>query len=198
MRSHRSTKWQSLLSSAITTSLACTAASALLLAAGIISAEGQGAPQVPPVVVWSVADNVTACPAGDTTNVANHPSKLRILVSYTFPNGQPRNGVPPESIYVEVWLNSGNAVANDETISSLDRPKVYADDSTRVSGSARITVPSLSGCGKVNLRLFVSGVSQGTKVATVRTVDTNADGRSTSADESGACDVNYSGSVNSG
>ncbi len=164
--------------------------------ASLTWAQGDG-PLALPNVSWSLKDSVTACPAGDTV-VAGHPARLRVTLTYKNCCGSPKNGVPPESIYVEVWLNSGNVTPNDETLSPLDRPKVHADDSTRVSGSTRITVPSFSGCGKVNLRLFVSGVSQGTKVATVRTVDTNADGRTTTSDQTGACDLNYDNVANDG
>jgi putative Ig domain-containing protein/WD40 repeat protein len=145
-------------------------------------------------VTWSFGDQVAACPAGDTTNVAGHPSRLRVNVTYNDAAGQPRNLVPPESIWVNVATQSGNVVLNDATKATVpaDQWAVYADAPTD-SGAARVTLVSMSGCGTLRLRLWVSGVNQGTVFATVRTVDTNADGRVDGADISGACDVNYNG-----
>ena len=80
---------------------------------------------------------------------------------------------------------SGNLVMNDKGT------KVFADDSTDFCGHTRFNIPSFSGCGKLRLTLRVAGVSQGTKDVTIRTTDTNADGRTTTADVSNACDLNY-------
>ena len=149
----------------------------------------------PPNVLWSVASNVTACPAGDSV-VAGHPARLRITLSYVDSAFHVKNGVPPESIWAFVKPISGNVKVNDETADDFG-PLVYADDSTR-GGAARITVPSFSGCGTVKVTLWVSGVPQGFKNANVRTVDTNADAnrRVTTADQTGYCDLNYDGSSN--
>ena len=149
-----------------------------------------------PNVSWDLVNNVTACPAGDSV-VAGHPARLRISVHYSDANFHVKNGVPPESIYAIVALNSGTVRINDERFSDTNAT-VFADDST-TGGFARITVPSFSGCGVVRVTVVVAGVSQGTKNANVRTVDTNADAarRVTTADQTGVCDLNYDGSSNS-
>jgi hypothetical protein len=148
-----------------------------------------------PNVTWTFRDSVAGCPGGDTLVFSpdpHHPSRLRIVISYVDDDCNPRAGVPPESIYVVVSTYTGNAKANDQ-------PKVYADDSTNASGQARVTVQSLSGDGKVKIRIFVSGVEAGGySTPTVRTVDTNADGVVTSADATGLADINYNGSTPEG
>lgn len=108
-----------------------------------------------------------------------------MVITYLSASCTPRVGVPPESIWVVSAGSTGNAKFNDKAAST------FADDSTNASGQARITIPSFSGCGSVTLRLFVAGVDKGTKTVQVRTTDTNADGRVTSADQTGPCDVNY-------
>lgn len=80
---------------------------------------------------------------------------------------------------------SGNVVVNDKGT------KVFADDSTTICGVTFITIPSLSGCGVMNVDLFVAGVNQGAVAVVVRTTDTNADGRVTSGDTNSPCDLNY-------
>src|SRR5437667_8832632 len=147
-------------------SILTTLAIVVCLLASRPSYSGSGVPLVPPVVVWSFDDNVSACPAGDSV-FAGHPARLRVQVNYYNSSGQPRNGVPPESIWVEVWTNTGNIVVSDQTLSQLDRTQVFADDSTRGNGGTLITVPSSSGCGTLNVKLYVSGVNQGTRVATI-------------------------------
>jgi WD40-like Beta Propeller Repeat len=144
-----------------------------------------------PNVIWGLKDSVSACPAGDTLLFSgnSHPSRLRIGVHYEDASCNVRVGVPPESIWVTYSITSGNLKLNDEG------EKVYAADSTDAGGNARITIPSFSGCGRVLVHLYVSGVSQGTKQAYVRTTDPNADGRTTTADLSSLCDVNYDGAV---
>lgn len=146
---------------------------------------------------WSAADSIAACPAGDSLALAAHsahphPSRLRVSVEYFDNLCNPRAGIPPDSIWLEYATTTGNVVVNDKGV------KVFADDTTDACGFARITVPSLSGCGQLTVYLYISGVSQGSQTITVRTTDTNADGRSTSADVAGLCDVNYDGLPNSG
>src|SRR5262249_28140877 len=145
-------------------------------------------------VTWSLIDRISACPAGDSTGVSGHPSRLRINAWYLDGNVDPKIGLPPDSIYVTVANDSGTAKANDLATYT------FADDSTRdteseFGGYSRIQIPSFSGNGKVLVTLYVSGVSQGSKHVYVRTTDTNADGQTTSSDVSGCSDINYSGSV---
>jgi Tol biopolymer transport system component len=166
----------------------------LCLAAPLAALLWGAAPAAAANVTWSYGDQVTACPAGDSTFVAGHPSRLRIVVNYSNALGAPRNLVPPESIWVNLATTSGNVIVNDATVATIpaDQWSMRADDSTR-AGAARITVPSLSGCGTLRATVWVSGVSQGTASVTVRGLDTNADGRVTSADVTGACDLDYNG-----
>ena len=138
-------------------------------------------------VTWTFTNNVTGCPAGDSV-VAGHPGKIRVRVQYTNSLGQFKNGVPPESIWVTTSTASGNAVVQSQ-------PKAFADDTTKNLGETWVTIPSLSGCGALNLNLYVSGVLKLTGSITVRTVDSNADGIVTTADQVGACDLNYNGFV---
>ena len=137
---------------------------------------------VPQQVTWGIPDSLATCPAGDTVLAATglHPSRLRVTVRYLNNSFQPRVGVPPESIWVVKAGSTGNVTINDQAAS------IWADDSTNATGNTRITVPSLSGCGTLTLRLFISGVDLGTKTVTVRSVDTDADGRVTTADQTGA------------
>ncbi len=143
-----------------------------------------------PNVAWFIKDSVAACPAADTLTNSARPSRLRITLYYEDLNCNPKVGVPPESIYVTTQLAAGNLKVNDEGA------QVYADDSTDADGFARVTIPSFSGCGKVRLRLFVSGGSYGTKTATVRTTDVNADGRVSASEILAPCDLNYDGASN--
>lgn len=131
-----------------------------------------------PNTFWLVEDNVWGCPAGDSVT-AGIPSKLRIEVWYADANCLPKVGVPPDSIWVTYSTISGNLVVNDKGV------KVFADDSTDVCGHTRITIPSFSGCGTLRLRLNVSGISQGTKLAIVNSLDRDASGRL------GTNDANY-------
>jgi len=155
--------------------------------------EGRGGELDPdPNVTWTFKDSIAACPAGDSlifgTN-PNKPSQLRIVISYVDDNCDPRVGVPPESIYVVASTQAGNAKVNDQ-------PKVYADDSTNASGQARVTIRSLSGVGKLRIRFFVAGIEQGGySTPTIRTTDTNADGRVTESDATGLADLDYDGVV---
>src|SRR5262245_56491242 len=124
-----------------------------------------GTPYAPPGnATWGFGDFVAGCPAGDTVIVGapTHPSLLRIEVVYTNASGQPRVGVPPESIWVTVSAASGNIAVNDETRTGSVW-KSFASDSTRADGSTRIVFPSCSGCGTLSLTLYVSGVNQGTR-----------------------------------
>ena len=123
-----------------------------------------------PNAFWSLKDSVSACPAGDSV-FAGRPAKLRLTVHYSDDNCNPRVGVPPESIWAQVLSYTGNLTVNDEGA------KIFANDSTDFSGLARITIPSFSGCGTVLIRVLVSNSSLGNKTATVRTTDSNADGR---------------------
>ncbi len=144
-----------------------------------------------PNVRWSASDSVAACPAGDSVVVNHpshpHPSRLRIGVEYFDSDCNPRVGVPPDSIWVTYTTSNGNVVVSDK------RAQVFADDSTDGCGVARLTIPSLSGCGVLTVDLFVAGVHQGGRAIVVRTADTNADGRVTSADAGSPCDLNYDG-----
>ncbi len=140
-------------------------------------------------VVWALKDSVSACPAADSV-AAGHPSRLRIFMFYYDANCLSKVGVPPESVSVTIQSTVGTLKVNDEGA------KVFADDSTDALGFARVTIPSFSGNGSVTVKLWVSGVAQGTKTALVRTTDSNADGRSNSSDWNCAhCwwDLNYNG-----
>ncbi len=151
------------------------------------SPTASGSPPGAPNVAWFIKDSVAACPAADTLTNSARPSRLRITLYYEDLNCNPKVGVPPESIYVTTQIASGNLKVNDEGA------QINADDSTDASGFARVTIPSFSGCGKVRLRLFVSGGSYGTKTATVRTTDVNADGRVSASEIFSPCDLNYDG-----
>jgi Tol biopolymer transport system component len=156
---------------------------------------GGGPAQMLGNVVWFMKDSLSACPAGDTVLVGDvrHPCRLRISIEYADVNCNPVVGVRPESIWVTVQSTTGNLKVNDEGA------KIFADDSTDAGGNARITIPSFSGNGTISLKLWVSGVSQGTKSGVVRTTDSNADGRSASDDlNCGPCigDINYDGMIN--
>ncbi|TMQ70202.1 MAG: hypothetical protein E6K80_09190 [Candidatus Eisenbacteria bacterium] len=127
-------------------------------------------------VTWAYTDFIAGCPAADTVIISStaqvppHPSMLRIAVTYNNSGGSPKNGVPPESIWVDITAATGNIKVNDETKNGTAW-RIYASDSTRSTGFTRIFVPSCSGCGTVNVTLYVAGVSQGTRTATIRTVD---------------------------
>lgn len=142
-------------------------------------------------VTWTFTDQITACPAGETTSVSGHPSRLRVLVTYQDADCNARVGVPPESLYITWATHSGNAKINDKTTYT------YADDSTNYNGQARFTFPSLSGYGQVRIALNVSGDSQGHDDVSVRSLDINADGRVTVADTAGTNDVNWAGGITS-
>ncbi len=139
-------------------------------------------------VYWTFKDSVSACPAGDSL-FAGRPARLRITVYYSDGFDCNRVGVPPESIWVTVATipAAGNLKVNDEGA------RTFADDSTDSGGTTRITVPSFSGCGKCSLHVFVSGVEQGVKIATVRTADSDGNGRVDSEQGSPGCDLNYDG-----
>ena len=148
-----------------------------------------------PNVFWSYVDSIAACPAGDSVQIADvnhrHPSKLRLQVWYDDNSCSPKAGVPPESLWVTWSTASGNAVINDQGASST---RIFADDTTDACGHTRFTIPSLSGCGKVTVSLYVSGRLQGSKTVVVRTVDVNANGRVDIDDLfQSTCDVAYNG-----
>ena len=148
-----------------------------------------------PNVFWSYVDSIAACPAGDSVQIADvnhrHPSKLRLQVWYDDNSCSPKAGVPPESLWVTWSTNSGNAVINDQGASST---RIFADDTTDACGHTRFTIPSLSGCGKITVSLYVSGRLLGSKTVVVRTVDVNANGRVDLDDLfQSTCDVAYNG-----
>src|SRR5947207_52563 len=104
---------------------------------GVIGLHAPGPASAIPVpnVLWGFKDSVAACPAGDSLVGllgAPRPSKLRIQVFYFDNAGNPRVGVPPESIFVNISNAAGNVVAND----MADR--IYADDATNSLGMARV------------------------------------------------------------
>ena len=85
-----------------------------------------------PNVAWvSLPDSVAACPAGDSV-VAGHPSRVRGVLLYGDQCHIPKQGVPPESLWIKAIRVSGNLVINDEIPN-----KIYADDSTDANGYAR-------------------------------------------------------------
>ena len=137
-------------------------------------------------VSWSFHDSLTACPAGDSV-YAGHPARLRVSVVYEDANCNPRAAVPPESVWVTTQHLSGfgNLAVNDQG------PNIYADDSTDAGGFARVTIPSFSGCGKLRIRLYVSGAYEGYRDLTARTTDTNANGRVEMNEGPLPCDLNY-------
>lgn len=151
-------------------------------------AGGQG-----PNVRWSSGDSLTVCPAGDSVIVNDplhlHPSRLRIAVEYFDNSCAPRVRVPPDSIWVTFAISSGNLVVNDQGAQTV------ADDSTNSCGFARVTIPSISGCGTLSVYLYVAGVSQGSRLITVRSTDTDADGRTTGFDTGAPCDLDYNGAI---
>lgn len=138
-------------------------------------------------VTWSFANDVVGCPAGDSV-ATGHPSVLRINLTYTRAAGSPAAGVPPESIWVDLGSATASLRVNDQG------SRVFADDSTDAAGAARITIPSLSGCGTIAFTLRVSGVAVGTATAGVQTTDANGDGIVTGTGT--PCDLDGSGSVN--
>ena len=154
-----------------------------------------GSGGVGPNVRWTSGDSLSACPAGDSLAVGDplhvHPSRLRIGIEYFDSSCNPRPGVPPDSIWVTWATSTGNVVVNDKAA------QVFADDSTDGCGFARITIPSLSGCGVLSVYLYVSGVLQGSRAVTVRTTDTDANGRTEGFDVTAACDLDYDGAVTS-
>src|SRR6266513_1252756 len=80
---------------------------------------------------------LAACPAADTLLLAGgaaiptqHPAKLRIKVTYVNGMGAPKNGVPPESVWVDLTLSSGNLKVVNETTNGSGGWRVFAEDST--------------------------------------------------------------------
>jgi hypothetical protein len=148
-----------------------------------------------PNVRWRASDSLAACPAGDSVVVYDalhfHPARLRVGVEYFDSECTPKAGVPPDSIWMTYTTGAGNVVVNDKGT------RVFADDSTDGCGFARITIPSLSGCGVLTMNVYVSGVYQGSQAVIVRSTDTDANGRILSGDASSPCDLNYDG-VSSG
>src|SRR5206468_9092749 len=127
---------------------------------------------------------------GDSV-AAGHPKALRSVITYLGAGSQPRNGVPPESIWVTVTHSTGSAVLNDAAKATDGYTwKVFADDSTRVDGTTRLTLSSFSGCGALLIRLYVSGTRVDTRIATsIRSVDSdNHYGKVTTEDLLTACD----------
>ncbi len=123
--------------------------------------------------------------------IAGHPARLRFFITYRDADDVLKF-VPPESIWVTFApVSNSNVQVNDQIPS-----KIFAEDSTR-NGVARIFFPSVSGSGKLNVTLFVSGVNKGTKAVTIRTTDSLDIGRVTSADAfPHVSDLNYSGTTN--
>jgi hypothetical protein len=145
-------------------------------------------------VTWTLKDSLAACPAGDsaaTGQPSGRPTRLRVPIRYGGVNCL-KLGVPPEAMSLTWLISTGNLRVNDK---STVVP-IYADDSTRGAGFSRVTVPSFSGCGTAVVQLVVSGVIQGTRLVTVRTTDTNADGRTTNQDPA-TCDLDYDGTAGS-
>ncbi len=142
-----------------------------------------------PNVVWGFKDSVSACPAGDSLGFSGHPAKLRITALYYDADCNPKAGVPPESIWVTTSIISGNLIVNDSG------GKIFADDSTDATGLARVTLSNFSGCGRVRVFLKVDGDNEGYRDVVVRSVDTDASGRTTTDDWSSftPCDLNYDG-----
>lgn len=128
-----------------------------------------------PNTYWLAEDNVWVCPAGDSVK-AGVPSRLRVEIWYADASCQPKQGVPPDSIWLTYETTSGNVVVQDKAA------KVFADDSTDVCGHARVTFPSLSGCGTLRLSLHVAGIFQGTKDVSIRSLDLDGDGRLATVD----------------
>ncbi len=148
-----------------------------------------------PNVAWFPDDSVSVCPAGDSLIYSHHPahlhpSKLRVEVWYNDINCNPKPNIPPDSIWITYETLSGNVVVYDKGA------KVFADDSTDFCGFARVTFPSISGCGTLRLRLFVTGLYQGLRDVVVRSTDTNANGRVATSGDTPVCDLDYSGGFN--
>ncbi len=148
-----------------------------------------------PNVAWFPGDSVSVCPAGDSLIYSHHPahlhpSKLRVEVWYNDINCNPKPNIPPDSIWITYETLSGNVVVYDQGV------KVFADDSTDFCGFARVTFPSLSGCGTLRLRLFDTGVYQGLRDVVVRSTDTNGNGRVATSGDVPVCDLDYSGGFN--
>lgn len=158
---------------------------ALTLAFSAILA-GASTPAAAGNVTWARVDSVVTCPAGDSV-VAGRPARLRIVVTYADAAQLPRVGVPPESIAVEWTPGIGAVRVNDQP------GRAEADDSTDAQGRARVTLPSLSGCGTLTLTLRVAGEVVGAIPAFVRSTDTDLDGRTTAGDA--PCDLNGDGVV---
>jgi len=140
-------------------------------------------------VTWSFPDSIAACPAGDSV-VTGRPARLRVEIAYTWlPGGipTPRAGAPPDSIWVEWPAGGPDATANDQP------QRAFADDSTDALGRARVTIPSLSGCGTFPFTVWVSGEQVGAGSALVRSVDANGDGAVDAADA--PCDLDFDGDV---
>ena len=157
-----------------------------------VGALGSVAPPLPtPNVLFSFVDSLATCPAGDSV-VAGHPARPRIFVTYTDGSHFPKEGVPPDSIWVVLTPGTGDIRFNDLAA------KTFADDTVR-DGHTRITVPSISGCGTAVFVLHVSNVSEPTTTFTVRSVDADADAerRVGTADQSSPCDLNYDNVTNS-
>jgi hypothetical protein len=110
-------------------------------------------------------------------------------MEYFDDNCNPRVKVPPDSIWVTYAISSGNLVVNDKAA------QTFADDSTDGCGFARVTIPSLSGCGTLSVSLYVSGVFQGSTLIKIRSTDTNADGRTLGPDATTPCDLTYDGTI---
>lgn len=139
---------------------------------------------------------VIACPAGDTVAsvsfVPGRQPKLRVTVTYKDFGGNPKTGVPPDSIWLTLDTFSGNVIANDERAASDGYvSRIFADSSTN-EGVTTITVPSLSGKGYLNGRVYIHDALVGVTFSDVRTVDTNADGSVTAADTVGVADLTFS------
>jgi len=153
-----------------------------------------------PNVTWTVPDSVSACPAGDSlvfphSPLHPHASRLRVLITYNDSDCNPKSNVPAESILVTSQIINGTLKLNDKS-GTNHRPDYYATNS---AGRTWVTFPSSSGCGKVRLRLYVSGVYQGLKDVVVRSTDYNTDGRVASGDLGSGqqCDINFDGIASS-
>jgi len=158
------------------------------LAAALVLAVALALPaRAAPDVTWSFTDDVAACPAGDSV-AAGHPARLRVVLTYRqAPGGvpAPRAGAPPESIWV-AWSAGGGVTVNDQP------GRAFADDSTDATGTTRVTLPSLSGCGTLAFSLYVAGELAGSGVATIRSADADADG---SVGAESPCDLDFDGAV---
>ena len=145
-------------------------------------------------VQWAVADLVSACPAGDSV-AAGHPGRLRVALRYS--GGLPlvpRLGVPPESLVMRLEpLPGPGAVVVHDLSFIAGAWHLFADDSTNAAGEARFTVLGLSGSGLVALSLMIAGEAVAADTVTIRSADSNDDGRVSSTDA--ALDLDYSGTV---